>query len=126
MKLWTKVIRRTGVNVRASAIAAVGVCACFLSVALADAGAPLDQSKPPPEVMEPPIESTAPPTDPSTGDAHANEPLTKKLEEGEGVLEPPRGLDPEIKKAPPGDFKSTMPVIPPPGEPGGDESVQPK
>lgn len=80
----------------------------------------------PPEVMEPPTENPAPTPDPSTGGAQPTEPLTKKLKEGEGVLEPPRGIDPKIQKKVPDDFEGKTPVIPPPGEPGGQQDVQPK
>lgn len=52
--------------------------------------------------------------------------LSKELQESEGIITPPRGVDPEIKKSTPKDFSSEMPVLPPPGEPGGDQSVQPK
>jgi hypothetical protein len=55
-----------------------------------------------------------------------NEPLSKKLDKNEGVLKPPSGVDPEIHKAPPANTGDKMPVIVPPGEPGGDQSVQPK
>lgn len=80
----------------------------------------------PPEVMEPPSENPAPPADPSTGGDRPKEPLTRQLNEGEGVLEPPRGIDPQIEKEPPKDFEGKTPVIPPPGEPGGDPNIQPK
>jgi hypothetical protein len=42
-----------------------------------------------------------------------------------GVVTPPLGVDPEMKRTPPhaGD---NMPVIPPPGTPGGDPSIKPK
>lgn len=52
--------------------------------------------------------------------------LSKELKEKEGVITPPRGVDPEIKKPTPENFSSDMPVLRPPGEPGGDQSVQPK
>lgn len=80
----------------------------------------------PPEVMEPPSESPAPPRDPSTGDTPPRDPLSKELRKGEGVLEPPRSVDPGIEKGVPKDFKGKMPIIPPPGEPGGRQDVQPK
>jgi hypothetical protein len=80
----------------------------------------------PPEVMEPPTENPAPTPDPSTGDAEPKEPLSRELKEGEGVLEPPRGIDPKIEKKVPDDFEGKTPVIPPPGEPGGQQDVQPK
>lgn len=52
------------------------------------------------------------------------ESLGKQLSEGKGVICPPN-VDPSMKvPAPPSDSK--MPVIPPPGSPGGNEKVQPK
>jgi hypothetical protein len=55
-----------------------------------------------------------------------NVPLSKKLDENKGVLKPPSGIDPEIHQNPPANTGDKMPVIVPPGEPGGDQSVQPK
>ena len=55
-----------------------------------------------------------------------NVPLSKKLDKNDGVLKPPQGIDPEIHQAPPESTGDKMPVIVPPGEPGGDQSVQPK
>ena len=50
--------------------------------------------------------------------------LSDKLARSGGVICPPDHLDSEIKQpTPPG---GNMPVIPPPGSPGGDPSVQPK
>lgn len=88
--------------------------------------APEPSPSAPPEVMEPPSESPAPTPDPSTGGPKPEEPLTKKLDEGEGVLEPPREIDPGIEKKVPENFEGNTPVIPPPGEPGGQSDVQPK
>jgi len=53
------------------------------------------------------------------------EPLGDKLARSDGVLCPPTGVDPEIR-APTPDTGSNMPVIPPPGSPGGDPNVRPK
>jgi hypothetical protein len=53
-------------------------------------------------------------------------PLSKKLNENEGVLKPPQGIDPEMHQRPPANTGDKMPVIVPPGEPGGDQSIQPK
>ena len=53
------------------------------------------------------------------------EPLGDKLARSDGVLCPPIGVDPEIR-APTPDRGSNMPVIPPPGSPGGDPSVRPE
>jgi len=52
------------------------------------------------------------------------EPLSDKLARSDGVLCPPAGVDPEIR-APTPDI-GNMPVIPPPGSPGGDPTVRPK
>ena len=42
-----------------------------------------------------------------------------------GVIKPPTEVDPGMKQAPP-PSGARMPVIPPPGTPGGDPSVKPK
>lgn len=50
--------------------------------------------------------------------------LSDKLARSDGVICPPDQVDPEIKApTPPG---GPMPVVPPPGSPGGDPSVRPK
>jgi hypothetical protein len=49
--------------------------------------------------------------------------LSDKLARTDGVLCPPN-VDPDIRVPAPGGGR--MPVIPPPGGPGGDQSVQPK
>jgi len=50
-------------------------------------------------------------------------PIGEKLARTDGVLCPPR-IDPDIKlPTPPG---GTLMVIPPPGTPGGDETLRPK
>lgn len=51
--------------------------------------------------------------------------LSEKLARSDGVICPPAHVDPEIRvPTPPGG--AAMPVIPPPGSPGGDQSLQPK
>jgi hypothetical protein len=42
-----------------------------------------------------------------------------------GVITPPADVDPQMKRAP-SHSGDPMPVIPPPGTPGGDPSVKPK
>ena len=42
-----------------------------------------------------------------------------------GVIKPPADVDPEMKRTPP-PSGARMPVIPPPGTPGGDPSIKPK
>lgn len=55
-----------------------------------------------------------------------NEPLGQQLSRSKGVIEPPAGIDPGIETRAPQPNTPTMPVIPPPGTPGGDQSIQPK
>jgi hypothetical protein len=50
--------------------------------------------------------------------------LSQKLDEGNGVLCPPAAVDPGIEVPPPNVGRT--PVIPAPGTPGGDPTVQPK
>ena len=50
--------------------------------------------------------------------------LSDQLADSKGVICPPAGIDPEMRKAPA--EGGAMKVIPPPGSPGGDRSVQPK
>ena len=50
--------------------------------------------------------------------------LSDKLARSGGVICPPARVDPEIRApTPPG---GAMPVLPPPGSPGGDPSVKPQ
>ncbi len=79
---------------------------------------------PRPEQGLPPSENPTPETQPNTGADHL--PLSERLHRQEGVITPPAGIDPEIKRVPPDPVPGKMPVIPPPGEPGGDPSIQPK
>jgi hypothetical protein len=54
----------------------------------------------------------------------ADKSLSDRLARSDGVICPPDHVDPEIKQpTPPG---GPMPVIPPPGSPGGDPSLRPK
>ncbi|HET9717205.1 MAG TPA: hypothetical protein VFP60_13570 [Pseudolabrys sp.] len=57
-------------------------------------------------------------------DTRSNEDLSDKLAQSGGVICPPAHVDPEIRQPTP--RGGTMKVIPPPGSPGGDQSVQPK
>lgn len=96
--------------------------------------APAGAQAPPktPPTATTPAPTNCPPhatvTPPGTGSGstsgQSQEPLGDKLAKSDGVLCPPSNVDPEIR-APTPDVGKT-PVIPPPGTPGGDESVQPK
>jgi len=62
------------------------------------------------------------------GDADVKKPenktLSDQLARSNGVICPPDHVDPDMNKPAPGG--GAMPVIPPPGAPGGNPNVQPK
>ncbi|QPF92963.1 hypothetical protein [Bradyrhizobium commune] len=112
----------------------------FAAALIAASGAAIAQAPPAPAT---PPQATAPPaaqhaTDCSPADrargthsidgtttGQSREPLGDKLAKSDGVLCPPSGVDPEMH-APAPSTGGTMPVIPPPGSPGGDPTVRPK
>jgi hypothetical protein len=51
--------------------------------------------------------------------------LSSDLNRSGGVITPPADIDPEIKQTPP-PTGAKMPVIPPPGTPGGNPLIKPK
>ena len=63
-------------------------------------------------------------TDGKAPDSKAGDTLSDKLARTGGVICPPN-VDPEMK-APTPESGNKMPVIPPPGSPGGDPNIQPK
>jgi hypothetical protein len=54
----------------------------------------------------------------------AGKDLSDQLAQSKGVICPPQDIDPNMTAPPPGG--GSMPVIPPPGSPGGNPNVQPK
>jgi len=73
--------------------------------------------KPPPTLM---------PLPPTEGEGSGTS-MSDRLSETQGVIKPPQeDVDPGIKQPTPPTGPRSMPVIPPPGTPGGDRSVQPK
>ena len=78
--------------------------------------APHETDKVIPEKQSPPLATQSPGPDN----------LSDKLQRSNGVIQPPANVDPEIRKAPPPTGENLMPVIPPPGSPGGDQRIQPQ
>jgi hypothetical protein len=73
--------------------------------------------------MQPvPPRGTIAPEGTTTG--RSSEPLADKLARSNGVLCPPAGVDPEMRAPTPD--TGNMPVIPPPGSPGGNPDIRPK
>lgn len=87
--------------------------------------AAIAQTLPPPIPQSPPSQipdKIGPPIDaPPAPDDSKHE----KLKRENGVIKPPKNVDPEMTLTPP-DTGARTPVIPPPGTPGGGESIQPK
>jgi hypothetical protein len=59
-------------------------------------------------------------------DKRPGETLSERLDRNSGVIHPPAGVDPGIAASVPDPHPNSTPVIPPPGTPGGNPSVQPK
>jgi hypothetical protein len=104
---------------------------------IAASGAAIAQAPPAPAT---PLQRTAPPSVQHVTDCapldrpnraaglttgQSREPLGDKLAKSDGVLCPPSGVDPDMH-APAPSTDGAMPVIPPPGSPGGDPTVRPK
>jgi hypothetical protein len=112
------------------------VCALPLFSATAGAQAPPAPATPPAQTAPPnpardtrctpteavPHDSTVAPRGTTTG--RGSDSFGDKLAKSDGVLCPPPGVDPEMHAPTP--QGGTMPVIPPPGGPGGDPNVRPK
>jgi hypothetical protein len=74
------------------------------------------------QTVQPPGPSPAvPSTPPGCPDASGRD--AKNLSQSCGVIIPPQTADPSVKSPP---NQGAMPVIPPPGTPGGDPTVLPK
>ena len=119
---------------RALRAATLAVCLGGASSTLAAQGAPGASSPPSPdpkqsipEKMEPPTEGNSSRTAPEAdnGGAGSDTP-NRKLDRGDGVIEPPRNVDPGAAIVPPVPDPGTTRVIPPPGSPGSSSGVRPK
>jgi len=104
---------------------AVAIVATVAALSIPTAQAQLDRPVAPPALSQP-----LKPCPPGVGNnAASNETtgsttLSDQLSQSKGVICPPAGIDPGISVPPSGGGRT--PVIPPPGTPGGDPSIQPK
>jgi hypothetical protein len=109
-------------------------CMLLVTPAVASAQAPPTKVTPAQQTAPPPAKEAAncAPMSPdgtnstehsTVGRAGGGE-LGDKLARSDGVLCPPSNVDPAMRAPAPETGK--MPVIPPPGSPGGDQSVRPK
>jgi hypothetical protein len=65
------------------------------------------------------VQPTMPAVPPASGTSSSD------LNRSGGVITPPSDVDPEMKQTPPS-TGAKMPIIPPPGTPGGNPAVKPK
>jgi hypothetical protein len=125
MKLATKTSAHRGRRV-AMALAALAIVAATSGIAT-----PQDKAQPTPHMPGSPqtvpekiaLAPCAQRTEAAPPSAH--ETLSEKLDRSGGVITPPKGIDPGIAVPPP-DTQARMPVIPPPGCPGGEKGIEPK
>jgi hypothetical protein len=108
---------------RTQNVAAVVATVAALSIPTAQAQ--LDRP-----VEPPPLSQPSNPCQPSvdnnvaSNETTGSRTLSDQLSQSKGVICPPAGIDPGISVPPSGGGRT--PVIPPPGTPGGDPSIQPK
>ncbi len=99
----------------AFAVVAVAIAAASPAPCSADPAKSLPVSPPAQSIPE----DTAPGRSGSSSGA-----LSDKLERSDGVIHPPPDVDPGMTQTPP--RAGRMPVIPPPGTPGGEPGPNPK
>jgi hypothetical protein len=107
-----------------------GLVACLALPCVADAQNPLPAppnephpSVAPPGASQPLPERIAPPEGAQGTTGGGN--LSDRLSRQGGTLQPPT-VDPGIHVPVPPNSQGTMPVIPPPGTPGGNQTIVPK
>ena len=100
------------------------VSASVLACALSPIASHAQTEKPPePTATDKVIPEKLCPPGTEAGDPKCS--LSNTLDQSGGVIVPPKGVDPGIV-VPPAPVDTKMPVIAPPGSPGGNPGVQPK
>lgn len=95
----------------------LAIVMAFLAIAPSELKADISQEAP----------KTAPQDPRATNqDRRPGETLSERLDRNSGVIRPPAAMDPGIAVPAPDPNPNSTPVIPPPGTPGGNPSVQPK
>jgi hypothetical protein len=106
----------------------VGIAALGLALAVATHSFAQGAAPAPPALQNAPAEKVepAPAPSPPLPNATPDENLSRRLEKSDGVITPPATGDAEIHVPPKSENAGSMPVIPPPGSPGGRQDIQPK
>jgi hypothetical protein len=102
---------------------AVGAALWFAAFAVPAAGQTSPPAPPAPHETDKVIPEKQSPPMPMPGDSGN---LSDKLKDTNGVIAPPSNMDPSINKPAPAPNAGSMPVIPPPGSPGGRQDIVPK
>jgi hypothetical protein len=104
------------------ALLGVATALALTGTALAQVPAqPRDPNMPDPKTTIPEkIETDVPPVTGST------ETLSERLDRTDGVIRPREGAAPDMRVPAPVPNPGTTPVIPPPGTPGGNTTIDPK
>jgi hypothetical protein len=103
----------------AAVVAAAAICSTSIAQTQSERSAP-GAAPPTRNDCPPTADNPRPPSNETTG----SRPLSERLAESKGVICPPTGIDPGLAVPPKGGGR--MPVIPPPGTPGGDPGIEPK
>jgi|SRR5947209_8463578 len=99
-----------------------GLAAALLIAATAQAQTP----KPPSSGADKTVPQNVVPQDSTPGKDSGNNPLSEQLSRSGGVIKPPTNVDRQIEAPTPNPGPKSMPVVPPPGSPGGNPDVKPK
>jgi len=96
----------------------------LLATGLVSAQTPPAQPKQPSLAPNTTTTTNCAPPGATTGSGESGSDLSNKLSQSNGVICPPATADPGMQVEPP--QGGALKVLPPPGTPGGDQSVQPK
>jgi hypothetical protein len=107
---------------RTKNVAAI-VVATVAALSIPTAQAQLDRPVAPPALSQP-LNPCPPSVGNNADETAGSRTLSDQLSQSKGVICPPAGIDPGISV--PASGGGRTPVIPPPGTPGGDPSIQPK
>jgi hypothetical protein len=87
---------------------------------------PAQDKQAPPEQPRGPVPQAPAPNDKGPNDKAGSDSLSGQLSRSGGVIRPPAEIDKPMEAPTPDPGARSMPVIPPPGAPGGNRDVKPK
>jgi hypothetical protein len=87
---------------------------------------PAQDKQAPPEQPRGPVPQAPAPNDKGPNDKAGSDSLSGQLSRSGGVIRPPAEIDKQMEAPTPDPGARSMPVIPPPGAPGGNRDVKPK